>query len=148
MRSVIYLSLFGALPACIMCEMVRIFPTYGQFPITMQFLFGCVIAYRFEKPARHAQLVSFMFPKAMEVLYGFLATKGLFKKRAWHSFVAVLIVMAIIGTSAHVDYKKKLQSAKHISLRTLLSLKPMQSTDSFKLNDDDECFGKKTSEPQ
>ena len=79
-RSVIYLSLFGALPACVMCDIMKLFPnSYGRIPITIQFVIGAVIAYRFEKPARHAQLVSFMFPKFMEVLYGMLATRGWFK---------------------------------------------------------------------
>ena len=54
-RSVIYLSLFGALPACTMCELMKLFPNnYGKAVITFQFFIGAFVAYRFEKPARHA----------------------------------------------------------------------------------------------
>ena len=69
-------------------------------------MIGFITAYFFEKPARHAQLVSFMLPKALETLAGVLARKGVFKKRSWHEGAVLLLVWAIIALTALLDYKK------------------------------------------
>ena len=68
---------------------------------------GGFIAYLFETPSRHSQLLSFMMPKALETLYNLLSSRGFYKQKDWHAKAIVLIAWAIIAYSAIREYRKE-----------------------------------------
>ena len=67
---------------------------------------GCFVAYFFETPARHSQLVSFMLPKAIETFFSILERRSLYKSRKWHSYAVFMFAWIIISSLALLDNRK------------------------------------------
>ena len=100
-RSTFYLAIFGALPACLMCVCSRgLGMKMGKGLNILTMGLGGFIAYLFETPNRHVQLLSFMLPKAIETLFNLLAIKGLYRARDWHAQAVAVFAWAIIACSA------------------------------------------------
>ena len=74
---------------------------------------GCIIAYMFEPPVRHIQLLGFMLPKALGILSDILERRRKYKARSWHNVAIFLLAWALIAYSQLREKHKKKLTAAH-----------------------------------
>ena len=74
---------------------------------------GCIIAYMFEPPVRHIQLLGFMLPKALGILSDILERRRKYKARSWHNVAIFLLAWAFIAYSQLREKHKKKLTAAH-----------------------------------
>ena len=70
-RSTLYFALFGALPGMFLCQFSKFLP-FNRVTTLLCYLLGGIIGFAVEKPMRHAQLLTFMLPKAIDCLANLL----------------------------------------------------------------------------
>ena len=81
MRSFMYLTAFACSPAMLMCMVSRSGFAFNRFTMTSCLGLGALIAFFFEPPTRHIQLISFMLPKAIEGVARLLESRGWYKEK-------------------------------------------------------------------
>ena len=71
-RSTLYLTVFGALPPVVMCISGRFGLKPNKYSTPFFMGVGALVAFMFEPPTRHVQLLSYMLPKVIETLSNIL----------------------------------------------------------------------------
>ena len=105
-RSSLYLAVYAALPAILMCVISRAGLPINRFTSLICFIAGGVTAYRFEPPSRHSQLLSYMLPKALECLARLLEIRGVLPQKKWHSSLALCLGLVAIGLGSLQSLRK------------------------------------------
>ena len=116
-RSTIYLTVGGALPASLMCIFMKFGMKMGKLLAVSTFGMGFLIAYLFETPDRHVQLLSFMLPKALETLYTVLELRKYYKSRDWHTYAISVLTWSIIALFALRENQKQRKKVQEILLQ-------------------------------
>ena len=106
-RSTVYLMVAGALPASFMCIFMKFGMNIGKVLAGSTFGLGFLIAYLFETPDRHVQLLSFMLPKAIETMFTILELRKYYKSKDWHTYAVAVFAWAIIALYALHDNQRR-----------------------------------------
>ena len=82
-RSTLYITVFGALPAIVFALYSKAGGRvlHSELRVALCFIIGGFSAFLIEKPDRHIQLLGFLMQRAVESLFNVLQRKGMYK---WH----------------------------------------------------------------
>ena len=109
-KATLFYGLAACLPSLINCRLGPYFKSMGQLSCLFNWGLGIAIAFAFEAPARHAQLMSFYFPKAMDILFTWLEQNGFPKQPPGFDTVVVLFAAIVVAIQSLRDFKKRVVS--------------------------------------
>ena len=112
-RSTIYLTAFTTCPAILMCVICRLGLPANRFTLSCTLFGGAAIAFLFEPPTRHIQLLSYMLPKVVQTVASVLERRGKYHPRSWHSKLALCLALIVISLAClHAQLLSHKQNTK------------------------------------
>ena len=95
---------------------MRYYGKYDRLGITSCFLIGITIAYLFEPVHRHQSYLAFVLPKAVELFFNVLETRGKVKQTNLRALLALMTISGLYGFTKSREQVRNLKDMNKHSI--------------------------------